>query len=37
MSFLIGGYEKWLVKLKEHKKVQVRTNETLDISGVTDN
>jgi len=36
-EFFNWGYEKWLVKLKEHKKVQVRTNETLDISGVTDN
>lgn len=36
-EFFNWGYEKWLVKLKEHKKVQVRTNETLDISGVGDN
>jgi hypothetical protein len=36
-EFFNWGYEKWLVKLKEHKKVQVRTNETLDISCVADN
>jgi hypothetical protein len=36
-EFFNWGYEKWLVKLREHKRVQVRTNETLDISGDTDN
>jgi len=36
-EFFNWGYEKWLVKLKENKKVQVRTNETLDISDVSDN
>ena len=34
-KFFNWGYDRWIKKLKEKEKIQIRTTELIDISGDT--